>query len=152
MQMLAPLGSVYQGGTFAGNPVVMASGEASLKILSRDAYCELEARAGDCEAGLTDAIRSVGVRACVQRVGSMLTLFFGIDRATSMAEVRNADARLYARFFHAMLDRGCHLPPSAFEAWFLSMAHDASIIRRTAAAAAESLEVVAREATEGQRS
>ncbi|MBL9119115.1 MAG: glutamate-1-semialdehyde 2,1-aminomutase [Phycisphaerae bacterium] len=139
MQLLAPLGSVYQGGTFAGNPVVMASGEASLKILSRDAYRDLEARAGELEAGLKDAIRSVGVQACVQRVGSMLTLFFGIDRATSMAEVRNADARLYARFFHAMLDRGCHLPPSAFEAWFLSMAHRPQQIELTIKAARAAL-------------
>jgi glutamate-1-semialdehyde 2,1-aminomutase len=143
MEQLAPLGPVYQGGTFAGNPVVMAAGDASLKQLSPSAYQQLEGIGADLEAGLVAAIRDVGTKACVQRVGSMLTLFFGIDEAANMDDVRRADAKQFARFFHAMLDRGIHLPPSAYEAWFISLAHDSKVVRRTVDAAHQALSTLA---------
>lgn len=139
LSLLAPLGPVYHGGTFAGNPVVMAAGRAALKGLDEESYAQLESRGAELEAGLVEALAAAGVRGVVQRVGSMLTLFFGIDRALSMDDVRGADAARYGRFFHAMLKRGVHLPPSAFEAWFLSLAHGRRQIERTVRAARAAL-------------
>jgi glutamate-1-semialdehyde 2,1-aminomutase len=139
LDLLAPVGPVYQGGTFAGNPVVMATGLAALAGLRPSTYRALERGGARLEAGLRDALMAHGVVGCVQRVGAMLTLFFGIERAESMEDVRRADAGRFARFFHAMLERGVHLPPSAFEAWFLSTAHTRSVIDRTIEAASESI-------------
>lgn len=139
LDLLAPLGPVYQGGTFAGNPVVMATGLAALAGLRPATYRSLERAGARLEAGLRDALATHAVPGCVQRVGSMLTLFFGIDRAESMEDVRRADAARFGRFFHAMLERGVHLPPSAYEAWFLSTAHTRSVIDRTIEAATESI-------------
>ncbi len=123
MEMLAPLGPVYQAGTLSGNPVTMAAGRATLDLLDGRAFARLEAMGARIEAGLHEALQATGIRGCVQRVASMFTLFFGIESATSLADVERADSERFRRFFYGMLERGFYLPPSPFEAGFVSLAH-----------------------------
>jgi glutamate-1-semialdehyde 2,1-aminomutase len=123
MEMLAPLGPVYQAGTLSGNPVTMAAGNATLRLLDERAYAHLESLGRTIATGLREALDRAGVSACVQQVGSMFTIFFGIQSAKSLAEVESADRDRFRRFFFAMLERGFYLPPSPFEAAFLSLAH-----------------------------
>jgi glutamate-1-semialdehyde 2,1-aminomutase len=123
MDMLAPLGPVYQAGTLSGNPVTMAAGQATLGLLDERAYERLEYAGTRVAEGLRDAIAAAGIRGCVQQVASMFTVFFGIERASSLAEVEQADRERFRRFFFAMLERGFYLPPSPFEAAFVSLAH-----------------------------
>lgn len=128
MDLLAPAGPVYQAGTLAGNPVACSAGVATLDLLTADAYRTLESRSAALAAGLADAIASSGVDASVQRVGSLLTLFFGVRDVRSFADASKSDTAAFARFFRGMIERGVNLPPSQFEAWFLSLAHgDAEI-------------------------
>lgn len=138
MDLIAPSGPVYQAGTFSGNPVTMAAGLATLELLDNAAYAQLENASSQLELGIRKALLEHDVKGVVQRVGSMLTLFFGIQNATDMRQVRGANARAFAGFFHEMLDRGVHLPPSGFESWFVSLAHDHDAIERTIAALNES--------------
>ena len=138
MSQMAPIGPVYQAGTLSGNPLAMAAGQATLAAIraTEGAYERLEALGARLEAGLTEAARSAGVTMTVARTGSTLTPFF-LDRSPSnWTEADGADRAAFARFHAAMLDRGIHLPPSQFEAWFLSLAHDESHIDRTIEAAA----------------
>ena len=130
MDLVAPVGPVYQAGTLSGHPVVMAAGEATLRQLTPDVYASLEARAGR----LASSIRLAG--ASVARAGSLLTLFFRETPPRNFAEARQSDAKAFARFFHSMLDAGVVLPPSQFEAWFVSAAHDDAVIDATVKAAA----------------
>jgi glutamate-1-semialdehyde 2,1-aminomutase len=139
MDLIAPAGPVYQAGTLSGNPLAMAAGLATLRLLTPAAYGILEERAARLEAGLRDALTGAGVPGVVQRVGSMLTVFFEVQRVMSFAEAASADHARFARFFHGMLERGCHLPPSGYEAWFVSLAHDAAAIDATIEAARDSL-------------
>ncbi len=145
MQMIAPSGPVYQAGTLSGNPVCAAAGVATLRLLDEAAYDRLEALGARLEAGLRGELAAAGVAAAVQRVGSMLTVFFSgesaSDAAASPFAVRSfqaaaaSDHPRFARFFHAMLAAGVHLPPSGYEAWFLSLAHDEAAIDTTITAA-----------------
>jgi glutamate-1-semialdehyde 2,1-aminomutase len=135
MMQVAPQGSVYQAGTMSGNPVVMAAGAATLAALDGSSYAMLEQRASRLAVGLETALARAGITGCVQRVGSMLTLFFGVERVTNFAEAQSADHQQFARFFHGMLERGVHLPPSGYEAWFVSLAHDEAAIEHTLTAA-----------------
>jgi glutamate-1-semialdehyde 2,1-aminomutase len=138
MERLAPLGPVYQAGTLSGNPVSVAAGLATLAAL-RDtpgAYDRLEQLGALAEHGLREAAARAGVPACVNRVGSMMTLFLGVDRIQDLTQARRADAARYARFFRGMLDEGMYLPPSQFEAMFVSLAHGESHVARLGAAAA----------------
>lgn len=139
MNLVAPAGPVYQAGTFCGHPVVMAAGLAALAQLTEGAYTKLESAGDEVERGLCSALKAAGVSGCVQRVGSMLTLFFGVNQVRNFAEARRAEHARFARFFQGMLDRGVHLPPSGFEAWFLSTAHDEAVLDRLLKAAEESL-------------
>jgi glutamate-1-semialdehyde 2,1-aminomutase len=128
MDLLAPLGPVYQAGTMSGNPIACIAGRETLRLLGLGTYTTLERRGAELAEGLEDAIRETGAHATVQRVGSMLTLFFGVDRVCSWSDASHCDTTAFARFFRAMLERGVNLPPSQYEAWFLSMAHgDAEI-------------------------
>ena len=143
MEMVSPLGPVYQAGTLSGNPLAMAAGVATLKALGAPGvYERLDALGEALERGLRDAVARGGVEACVQRVGSVLTLFFGPGPVTDWASARRADTRRYATFFHAMLQRGVYLPPSQFEAWFVSLAHDEALSDRTIVAVGEALSAV----------
>jgi glutamate-1-semialdehyde 2,1-aminomutase len=144
MECVAPSGPVYQAGTLSGNPVAMAAGLATLGALDDASYQQLEARGAQLEAGLLEALKGAGVAAQLQRVGSMWTLFFNAERVTDYASAKTSDTAAFARFFHAMLYRGVYLPPSQFEAAFISLAHTEENIAMTVWAARESLEVVAR--------
>jgi glutamate-1-semialdehyde 2,1-aminomutase len=139
MDAVAPLGPVYQAGTLSGNPLAMAAGIAMLDALAPAVYERLEALGQRLETGLRTAVEAAGQRATVNRVGSMLTLFFCDAPVTDYATAKRADTVRFARFFHAMLERGIALPPAQFEAWFVSAAHSEADIDRTVEAAAESL-------------
>jgi glutamate-1-semialdehyde 2,1-aminomutase len=129
MDLVAPSGPVYQAGTLSGHPVVMAAGEATLRQLTPEVYARLEMLAARLEAGL----RIKG--ACTARVGSLLTLFFRDSPPRNFAEAKTSDTARFSRFFQAMLAKGVVLPPSQFEAWFVSTAHDEAVIDATIAAA-----------------
>jgi glutamate-1-semialdehyde 2,1-aminomutase len=124
MSRVAPLGPVYQAGTLSGNPLAMAAGIATLGLLNADAYDELERLGARLERGLTDAARRAGVTVRVQRVASLLTLFFTDREVQNEDDAKTSDRERFALFHAAMLRRGVLLPPSQFECLFLSLAHD----------------------------
>jgi len=131
LDLVAPAGPVYQAGTLSGHPVVMAAGEATLLQLTDDVYRHLEARASRLEKGLVRDGSSTA------RIGSLLTLFFRDSAPTNFREAKESNTNAFAKFFQHMRDAGVLLPPSQFEAWFLSAAHDDAVIDATIAAAAE---------------
>jgi len=135
IDLLAPTGPVYQAGTLSGNPIACTAGRETIRLLDDDAYAILDRRGAALESGLTDAIRAAGVRACVQRVGSLLTLFFGVNEVRDFRDTSGLDGEAFARFFRAMIERGVNLPPSQYEAWFVSLAHGDAEIERVVAAA-----------------
>ncbi len=137
MELVAPVGPVYQAGTLAGNPPAMAAGLATLARLKTATYDKLEASGGTLAEGLANVARSAGVPATVHRIGSLLTLFFAEGPITDFAGAKTTDRERYARFHRGMLARGVFLPPSQFEAWFLSTKHSARDLDATLAAAAE---------------
>jgi glutamate-1-semialdehyde 2,1-aminomutase len=142
MGHVAPEGPVYQAGTLSGHPLSMAAGIATLDHLDEAAYLRLEAAGERLETGLREAAARVARRpVAIARVGSLLTLFFlehpPIDAADALAGDRDA----YARLFGAMLDDGILLPPSPFEAWFLSLAHDDAVIDRVVVSAGRALAI-----------
>jgi glutamate-1-semialdehyde 2,1-aminomutase len=143
MDLLAPQGPVYQAGTLSGNPLSVIAGIETLRVLeSADSYERLEASGARLETGLRDALARTGCQGCVNRVGSLLTLFFGVDQVNNADDARRADTAKFAKFFRAMLDRGIYLPPSQFEAMFISLAHTEADIDATIIAANESLDVI----------
>ncbi len=123
MDLVSPAGPVYQAGTLSGHPLSMAAGIATLGELGEERYAALEQSAVALTAGLTEAATSAGREVAVARVGSLLTVFFRSTPPVDAAEALASDRDAYARFFGAMLDQGILLPPSQFEAWFVSMAH-----------------------------
>ncbi len=136
MKMISPSGPVYQAGTLSGNPLAMAGGIATLRLIDgNDAYESLERAGARLQAGLLDAAAAVDLPVEVGRVGSMLTLFFTDEPVGNYADARRCDTDRFARFHAAMLDQGVYLPPSQFEAWFPSLAHTAEDIDNTIAAA-----------------
>jgi glutamate-1-semialdehyde 2,1-aminomutase len=139
MELLAPLGPVYQAGTLSGNPVTMAAGNATLELLDDAAYVRLETMAARAATGLQQALSNAAIAGCVQRVGSMFTLFFGIEKAQSLSDIDRADRERFRRFFFGMLERGFYLPPSPFEASFVSLAHTESDIEAFVSAADETI-------------
>jgi glutamate-1-semialdehyde 2,1-aminomutase len=139
MDLLAPDGPVYSAGTFSGNPLTMAAGLATLDRLDGAAYEWLERAAARLERGLRVGLEAGSILGCVQRVGSMLSLFLGPPQVRSMDDARGCDAEAFARFFHGMLARGVHLPPSAFESWFISLAHGDVVIDSIVCAAQSAL-------------
>ena len=142
MEMVSPSGPVYQAGTLSGNPIAMTAGLATLNALNDDSYAQLEARGAQLENGLKDALKSHNIAAQVQRQGSMWTLFFNADPVQSYAQAKASDLTMYARFFHAMLERGVYLPPAQFEAAFISLRHGEAEIEATIEAARGALGAV----------
>jgi glutamate-1-semialdehyde 2,1-aminomutase len=140
MQKLAPLGPVYQAGTLSGNPLAMAAGLKCLSILARPGTYErldqLGARLGD---GLAAAATAAGVPACVNRIGSMVTMFFTKGPVTDYATAKTSDTARFGKFFRAMREQGIFLPPSQFEAMFVSLAHTDEDVDRVVAAAKAAL-------------
>jgi glutamate-1-semialdehyde 2,1-aminomutase len=136
METVAPAGPVYQAGTLSGNPLAVAGGLACLKALGRPGtYEKLESTARTLTDGLLAEARAAGVPVTLNRVGSMWTLFFTAEPVFDYASAKRADTKRFARFFHAMLDRGVYLPPSQFEAAFVSLAMGERELEHTLAAA-----------------
>lgn len=136
MKHIAPLGAVYQAGTLSGNPVSVAAGLATLDILGRPGFYEnLAAQTQKLVNGLSERAKAAGVTFCADSVGGMFGLYFRESIPTSFAEVSDANIEAFKVFFHAMLDQGVHLAPSAFEAGFVSAKHDDAIIAQTLDAA-----------------
>jgi glutamate-1-semialdehyde 2,1-aminomutase len=134
MERMAPLGAVYQAGTLSGNPLAMAAGLATLTRLARpETYEDLERISAGLEAGLRRV--SDGQPVTINRVGSMLTLFFSADRVTDYESARRSDLERFGAFFRASLEGGVYLPPSQFEAGFVSLAHGPREIEQVVAAA-----------------
>ncbi|MEM1097983.1 MAG: glutamate-1-semialdehyde 2,1-aminomutase [Planctomycetota bacterium] len=149
MRQVAPDGPVYQAGTLSGNPLAMAAGQAQLDALAADggsAYQQLESVGAKLEAGLQIAAKQADCPVTLTRVGSMLGLFFTDafgQRVTNYAQATACKTDRFAAFFRAMLDRGVILAPSAFEAWFVSLAHDDAAMRHTLDAAAHAFRAAA---------
>jgi glutamate-1-semialdehyde 2,1-aminomutase len=143
MEMLAPVGPVYQAGTLSGNPVACAAGLTMLDLLeSENSYPNLDRKAAMLESGLHKAAEAAHVPVTINRVGSMLTLFFARGPVTDYRSAAGSDVSRYAAFFHGMLSRGVYFPPSQFEAAFVSAAHDDGDITRICEAAAGALQAV----------
>ncbi|MFN6963004.1 MAG: glutamate-1-semialdehyde 2,1-aminomutase [Pyrinomonadaceae bacterium] len=145
MQMVAPAGPVYQAGTLSGNPLAMTAGIETLSAIDEDPqfYARLEASGERLESGLRDAMAELGMSWTINRVGSMFTLFFTESAVTDFDSAKTSDTSKFAAFFGAMLERGVYLPPSQFEACFISAAHSDDDIDRTIAAARDALGEIA---------
>jgi glutamate-1-semialdehyde 2,1-aminomutase len=142
MQKLAPLGPVYQAGTLSGNPVAVAAGLATLKLVQQPGFYEkLDATTRDLVAGLKEAAREAGIAFSARSIGSMFGLYFRAEPPADFAEVMQADREHFNRFFHAMLAGGVYLAPSAYEAGFVSAAHGPSEIEQTLSAARTAFEL-----------
>ncbi|WP_105317872.1 glutamate-1-semialdehyde 2,1-aminomutase [Thermus tenuipuniceus] len=141
MEKVAPLGPVYQAGTLSGNPLAMAAGLATLEILEKnpDYYARLEEVGAKLEAGLKAILSRKGIPHAVNRVGSMLTVFFTEGPVRTFAEAKRTDTELFRRFFHGLLDQGVYWPPSNFEAAFLSILHGEEEVAMTLEALAKAL-------------
>lgn len=139
LDQLAPLGRVYQAGTLSGNPLAMAAGIATLDALAaaEDPYGQLERAGAELERSLLEAAQAAGIEVAVNRVGSMLTLFFTAGPVGDYHQATAGDGALFARWFHALLDLGIYWPPSPYEAAFLSCAHDGAALESIAAGARE---------------
>lgn len=142
MSSISPLGSVYQAGTLSGNPIAVSAGLATLAHLGPGLYSRLESLGARLEEGLERAIAASGVTACVQRVGSMITLFFCEGPVLSWKEADGADRKKFAAFFGGLLRRGVYWPPAQFEAAFISGAHGEDEIDKAVDAAGESLKAL----------
>jgi glutamate-1-semialdehyde 2,1-aminomutase len=145
MDLVAPLGPMYQAGTLSGNPLAMAAGCAMLKQLREkkaEIYPQLEKRSAELVDGVAAAAKEAGVALCSNRVGSMFTWFFQDGPVTDWDSAAKSDTEKFAKFFRGMLDRGVYLPPSQYEAAFLGAAHSEEDVRRTVAAAKEALGAV----------
>ena len=130
LERVSPAGDVYQAGTLSGNPLAVAAGLATLEVLDRPGTYEgLEERGAELERGLAEIAARRGVPLQVGRQGSMLCPYFAAEPVRCLADVTRSDRARWTRFFHGMLERGVLLPPSPYEAWFLSTAHDAAAIR-----------------------
>ena len=136
MEQIAPAGPIYQAGTLSGNPVAMAAGLAMLDLIQAPGFhADLEAKSNALCDGLEAAARDAGIAFTTQRVGGMFGLFFSSETVDTYAQAVACDTAMFNRFFHAMLERGVYLAPSAFEAGFMSSAHSDDVIRQTVEAA-----------------
>jgi glutamate-1-semialdehyde 2,1-aminomutase len=135
MDLLAPLGPVYQAGTLSGNPLATAAGIATLRLAGATVYEKVDAAAARLSDEVTAAFTHAGVPHVLQRAGSLFSVFLGVDSPVrDYASAQQQDTSAFRAFFHAMLDAGVALPPSAYEAWFLSATHDDGVLDRVVAA------------------
>jgi len=134
MGMLAPAGPVYQAGTLAGNPIAATCGLATLRACDDTVYATLDSAAGRLAHELGVALSAAGVAHRVQVAGNLFSVFFTDQPVRDYPGAAAQEAWRYRAFFHAMLDAGVYLPPSAFEAWFVSAAHDDAALDRVVAA------------------
>jgi glutamate-1-semialdehyde 2,1-aminomutase len=134
MSQLAPAGPVYQAGTLSGNPLACAAGLATLRLADADAYLRLDGTAATVRKLATEALSAAGVPHRVSTAGTLFSVFFTGGEVRDYAGAQAQDTGAYAAFFHAALARGVYLPPSAYEAWFVSTALDDAALDRLAAA------------------
>lgn len=141
MEKIAPLGNVYQAGTLSGNPIAMIAGVTMLNELKNNPqiYTELDAKTAYLHDGLATVLKASGLPYVINRLGSMISLHFSDHAVTDFASAASANNQFFNTFFHAMLQRGIYLPPSAYESWFLNNALSYADLDNTIAAAAESL-------------
>jgi glutamate-1-semialdehyde 2,1-aminomutase len=143
MDMLAPVGPVYQAGTLSGNPLATAAAIATIDILAqKGTYEKLESFAAMLEAGLADAAKEAGVDVILNRVGSIMSCFFTDKQVQNFADVQSTDIKRFKKFFSLMLEQGIYLAPSAYEAMFVSLAHSSSDIGKTIEAAKNSFKKI----------
>jgi glutamate-1-semialdehyde 2,1-aminomutase len=141
MKMIAPSGPVYQAGTLSGNPIAMTAGIETLRIIDEDEsfYNKLEEISGSLESGVRDAMGELGLNYTLNRVGSMFTLFFTETAVTDFDSAKTSDTAKFAAYFSSMLDDGIYLPPSQFEANFVSIAHKKEDLNATVDAVRKAL-------------
>ena len=141
MEMIAPAGPVYQAGTLSGNPLAMSAGFAALNYIKEnpDIYNKLEEKSAYLEAGIKENLKQINKKLPLNRVGSMLTLFFTKEEVKDFNSAVKSDAKLYGKYFHEMLKRGVYLPPAQFEAFFVSTAHSKEDLDKTIKANYEAL-------------
>jgi glutamate-1-semialdehyde 2,1-aminomutase len=144
MEMVSPSGPVYQAGTLSGNPLAMNAGYAALTFIKDhpEVYDQLEEKSAYLENGIKDSLKSVGKDFQINRIGSMMTLFFTGEKVTDYNSAVKSDTKLFGRFFHEMLKRGIYLPPAQFEAMFVSTAHTKEDLEKTIQASKEALKVI----------
>ena len=143
MEMVAPLGPVYQAGTLSGNPLAMTAGIETLKALGNpQVYQEVESKARALENGITNVANKAGISVKVLRIASLLTVFFTADEVANFESASTADSTLFARFFNTLLQGGIYWPPSQFEAAFVSLAHSDDDIQSTIEVIEQSLKVL----------
>ena len=143
MDMLAPVGPVYQAGTLSGNPLATAAAIATIDILTqKGTYEKLESSAAMLEAGLAGAAKEAGVDVTINRVGSIMSCFFTDKKIQNFADVQSTDIKRFKKFFSSMLSCGIYLAPSAYEAMFVSLAHSAGDIEKTIEAAKRSFQKI----------
>ncbi len=137
MQHLSPVGGVYQAGTLSGNPIATAAGLATLTHATAEVYAHVDRQSARLQAEVATAMSAAGVPHVIQAAGNLFSVFFVAEGVTSVPDYATAASQsttAYAAFFHSMLDHGIYLPPSAFEGWFLSAAHDDGVMDRIVAA------------------
>jgi glutamate-1-semialdehyde 2,1-aminomutase len=142
MEMVAPSGPVYQAGTLSGNPLAMAAGIETLKVIDEDSnfYERLEEKSAHLESGIRDVMGELGDDLTLNRCGSMFTLFFTSSAVTDFDSAKTSDTAKFVRYFNSMLDQGIYLPPSQFEACFISIAHEKEDLNRTVGCVRKALE------------
>jgi len=132
MNLLAPQGPVYQAGTLSGNPLAVAAGLQTLRLLATEGkYLRLERSAASLEEGFRGVLKRHNIKGTINRVGSMLTIFFGVESVMNADDARKCDRERFKRFFHGMLRRGIYFPPAPFEAAFVSLAHTYADLDKT---------------------
>lgn len=144
MQLLAPVGPVYQAGTLSGNPLATAAGLATLRLAEQGVYDHIDARSAQLRSAVDEALTGAGVPHVVQQAGSLFSVFFRDEPVLTYDDAKAQDQEAFARFFHAMLKQHVALPPSAFEAWFLSAAHDDAAMDQIVAALPAAAQAAAR--------
>ena len=143
MRYLAPLGPVYQAGTLSGNPLAMAAGLATLSLIDKEeTYKYLEEKGAKLELGIVSAATKCGLNITLNRAGSMFTVFFTTGPVTDYNGAMESDRGMFSKFFRSMLESGVLLPPSQFEAAFISLKHDDDVIDKTIAAAEEAFKIL----------
>jgi glutamate-1-semialdehyde 2,1-aminomutase len=143
MDMLAPLGPVYQAGTLSGNPLATAAANATLEVLAKDeCYQKLESSAALLEGGLADAAKEADIAVTINRLGSIMSCFFTGKPVQNFADVQSTDIKAWKKFFARMLEQGIYLAPSAYEAMFVSLAHSKADIEKTIEAAKNSFQKI----------
>ncbi|WP_017933162.1 glutamate-1-semialdehyde 2,1-aminomutase [Nocardioides sp. Iso805N] len=130
MRRLSPEGPVYQAGTLAGNPIATTAGLATLRLATDDVYAHISAAAETVKGAIAEAFGAAGLPHVIQNAGTMFSVFLTDEPVTDFEGAKRTDEQAYAALFHSMLDQGVYLPPSAYEAWFLSSAHDERAVQQ----------------------